>query len=253
MKEPTTLVPEFSASSLSYRGAGMTHAGRVREENEDSILTDPTDVFWAIADGMGGYGHGQTASEIVIDWLSRMQDDGDVRGQLDTLLVAANRDIQVRAHELGSERIGATVIALKLDKSWGHIAWVGDCRAYVCREGRLQQLTRDHTVVEELVRDGLLEPENARGHVNANVVTRAVGAEPVLDVEHRTVPLFTEDRIILCSDGLTTSLEDADILGHVAAAPDPEAAARFLLADALAKGAPDNVSVIVIFAEGSEP
>ncbi len=250
MTEPTTLVPKFSSPSLIYRGAGMTHAGRVREANEDSILTDPSGVFWAIADGMGGYGHGQTASEVVIDRLSQMPDDGDVRRQIDALLVTANQDIQMRAADLGAERIGATVIALKLGSSWGHFAWAGDCRAYNCREGQIQLLTRDHTIVEELVRDGLLEPQNAKDHINANVVTRAIGAEPSVEIEHRSVPLFAGDRLLLCSDGLTACLEDAEILGHVQEASDPDLACRLLLADALEKGAPDNVSVIVIFAEG---
>ena len=249
MSEPTTLIPEFSQPSLAYHGAGMTHVGRVREVNEDSILTDPTGIFWAIADGMGGYGHGEAASEIVIDHLSEMPDEGEARPQIESLITAANQDIQARAVELGADVMGATVVALRLGPTSGQLAWVGDCRAYNCRGGSIQQLTRDHTVVEELVRDGLLAPESAKGHASSNVVTRAVGAEPVVEIDHLSVPLRAGDRLVLCSDGLTACLEDADILKHLTEADDPDAACRFMVAAALDAGAPDNVSVIVIFAE----
>lgn len=249
MTEPTTLIPKAASARLTFFGAGMTHAGRVRGANEDSILTDPTGVFWAIADGMGGYGHGDVASEIVIDHLSQMPDDGDAARQMNALLHAANRDIQNRMLELGSDRMGATVVALRLLGGTGHLAWVGDCRAYRSRDDVIQLLTRDHTVVEELVRDGLLAPENAKRHASANVVTRAVGAVPELDIDHTTERLRAKDRLLLCSDGLTACLEDAEIEEHLARADNPDAACRFLVAACLEAGAPDNVSVIAIFVE----
>ena len=250
MREPTTLVPEFSSPALNFFGAGMTHAGNVRAVNEDSILTDPTGVFWAIADGMGGYGHGETASEVVIDHLSQMPDTGDAGPQIEALLQAANAEIQHRLLALGADRMGATVVALRLDDNAAHLAWAGDCRAYLCRAGVIKQVTQDHTVVAELVRDGLLTPENAVGHASANVVTRAVGAEPELEVDHREEPLKAGDRLVLCSDGLTACLGDAHILELVEQASDPDTASRHLVARCLEEGAPDNVSVIVIFAKG---
>ncbi|CAN0606363.1 unnamed protein product, partial [Ectocarpus sp. 12 AP-2014] len=99
MNEPNTIVPEYSAKSLVFSGAGMTHVGKVRSANEDSILTDPTGIFWAIADGMGGHGHGDTASEIVIDHLSEMPDSGDPKIEIDSLLTSANSAILARAAE----------------------------------------------------------------------------------------------------------------------------------------------------------
>jgi protein phosphatase len=225
----------------------MTHVGKVRSANEDSILTDPTGVFWAIADGMGGHGHGDIASEIVIDHLSELPDEGEPKGQIDALLKTANQAIQQRAATLGSSQMGSTAVVLKLEKAVGHFAWVGDCRGYLCREGSLRQLTRDHTIVEELVHDGLLAPENAKDHASANVVTRAVGAEPVVEVDHLSVPLIAGDRIVLCSDGLNVCVDDPTIYGLLQQADDPDTASRYLIAAALENGAPDNVSVIVVF------
>jgi len=251
MTEPTTLVPDFSTTQLSFAGSGMTHVGRVREVNEDSILTDPTGIFWAIADGMGGHGHGDMASEIVIDHLSQMPDEGDSKALIDALLSAANEEILSRAAQIGASQIGSTVVVLKLDANVGHLAWVGDCRSYLCRAGSIRQLTRDHTVVEELVRDGILAPENVKNHVNSNVVTRAVGAESALQVDHVEIPLAQSDRLILCSDGLNACVDDPTIRDLVLNSTDPDAACRYLVAEALEKGAPDNISVTVIFVEGN--
>jgi protein phosphatase len=251
MDEPTTLIPEFSSPPLSFVGAGMTNVGRVRQVNEDAILTDPSGVFWAIADGMGGHGHGDLASEIVIDHLSQMPDEGETKTLLVSLLRAANQAIQARMIELGTGQMGATVIAMKLAPSSAKIAWAGDCRGYLFRSGDLRQLTQDHTVVEELVQEGLLAPENAKNHANANVVTRAVGADETVEIDHVSVPLIAGDRLVLCSDGLTACLDHVDIRDQMNGATDPDMACRRLMTAALETGAPDNVSVIVVFAEGT--
>lgn len=249
MTEPKTVVPALSPTCLHFSGAGMTHPGKVRERNEDAILTDPECTFWAIADGMGGYGQGDIASEIVIDHLARMQDHGDAETRMNDLLQAANREIQERLLHSGTSLMGATVVALWLQAKLGHLAWVGDCRAYLCRDGQIDQVSNDHTVVANLVRDGLLSPENARNHSEANIVTRAVGAESKLDVDHCVVRLVDGDRIVLCSDGLTACLANEQILSLVLEAVTPESACKCLVGKCLEEGAPDNVSVIVIFVE----
>ena len=199
----------------------------------------------------GGIGHGEEASEIVVDYLSQMPDDGDAGAHMESLLHAANADIQRRLTDLGQEAIGATVVALRLDAQSGHLAWAGDCRAYVVRDDAITQLSEDHTVVAELVRDGLLAPENAKGHTGSNVVTRAVGAEPQLVIDHRTISVEAGDHLVLCSDGLTACVEDKQILRRIQDSNDPDTACRYLVADCLKNGAPDNVSVIVIYAEES--
>lgn len=227
-------------------GAGLTHVGLVRQRNEDSILTDPTGALWAVADGMGGHGSGDVASDIVIERLSTAPDGADPLDVLVALLTEANGII----HRLSCERgrtMGATVVALMIEHAVGYVAWAGDSRAYLLRNGRLRLLTRDHTVIQGLVDDGLLRPEDARGHAEANVVTRAIGAEPTVEIDTATVPFLSGDRMILCSDGLTGSVDDGTIALLLGEAVTPEDACRSLLRASLEHGAPDNVSVVAIF------
>ena len=247
LNDPTTIVPVLNSASLSIRGAGMTHVGCVREHNEDSILTDPTGALWVVADGMGGHGHGDVASDIVIERLSTMPDDGDPPALLASLLEAANRDILEKAAEYGGATMGATVVALMIKGAFGHIAWAGDSRVYLCRRDIIRLLTRDHSVVQDLVEQGVIDADRARHHEESNVVTRAVGAGERIDVDLVTVPLMPQDKLVLCSDGLTDCLDDSLIRNLVQSASDPENASRLLISAALDLGAPDNVSVVVIF------
>ena len=249
MKEPITIVPRVPEMALRFDGAGLTHVGRVRTVNEDAILTDPAGIFWSIADGMGGHGHGDAAAEIVIDHLSHMPDDGAAEIEVKSLLARANRAIVEYAASVGAGVIGATVVTLKLDPTKAHVSWVGDCRAYLCRNDKIEQVTRDHTVVEDLVRDGLVKPHEAKSHDAANIVTRAVGAHGTLLVDNVKVPLTANDRMLLCSDGLNACVSDEDILLLLKKAATPLDACKYLVSCALEAGAPDNVSVIVIFAE----
>jgi PPM family protein phosphatase len=227
-------------------GAGITHAGLVRERNEDSILTDPSGALWAVADGMGGHGSGDVASDIVIERLSTAPDDADPLGVLESLLTEANDIIYRLSCERG-RTMGATVVALMIENAVGYLAWAGDSRAYLLRGARLRLLTRDHTVIQDLVDDGLIRPEEARGHAEANVVTRAIGAEAEVEIDMATVPFLAGDRMILCSDGLTGSVGDGTIAALLGTAETPDEACRSLLRAALEDGAPDNVSVVAVF------
>ena len=227
-------------------GAGITHVGLVRQRNEDAILTDPTGALWAVADGMGGHGSGDVASDIVIERLSTAPDGADPLDVLEALLTEANDIIYRLAGERG-QTMGATVVALMIENAVGYLAWAGDSRAYLLRNGRLRLLTRDHTVIQSLVEDGVIRPEDARGHAEANVVTRAVGAEPEIEIDVATVPFLAGDRMILCSDGLTGSVDDGTIAALLGAAATPEEACRTLLRASLEEGAPDNVSVVAVF------
>jgi PPM family protein phosphatase len=231
------------------RGAGLTHVGLVRERNEDSILTDPTGALWAVADGMGGHGNGDVASDIVVDRLSTAPDGGEPLEVLVELLTEANDVIHAMATERGAV-MGATVVALMIENAVGYLAWAGDSRAYLMRNGRLRLLTRDHTVIQTLVEQGAIRPDEARHHAEANVVTRAVGAEPELEVDTVTVPFVAGDRIVLCSDGLTGPVGDQQIEAHLSAGETPEEVCRRLIRAALDGGGPDNVSVIAIFMVG---
>jgi PPM family protein phosphatase len=245
MPAPTLPVASLGAPPVGL-GAGITHVGLVRQRNEDSILTDPTGALWAVADGMGGHGSGDVASDIVVERLSTAPDGADPLDVLETLLIEANEIIYRLACERG-RTMGATVVALMIENAVGYLAWAGDSRAYLLRNGRLRLLTRDHTVIQDLVDDGLIRPEEARGHAEANVVTRAIGAEPEIEIDSATVPFLAGDRMILCSDGLTGSVGDGTIAALLDAAETPEDACRSLLRAALEDGAPDNVSVVAIF------
>ena len=251
MNDPTTLVPEFGLVPLIFEGAGLTHAGRVRRLNEDSILTDPTGVLWAVADGMGGHGHGDVASDIVIECLSGIPDAGDPRALLTSYLTEANRRVLAKAQEFSGATMGATVVATMINGAIAHIAWVGDSRAYLCRSGTIRLLTRDHTIVQELVDEGMLNAESAKVHEESHVITRAVGVEEVLDLDLTSVPLIHGDRLVLCSDGLTECLDDGSIREAVQSTLDPDTACRLLVSAALDGRAPDNISVIVVVVKES--
>lgn len=249
MTAPTSRVPPQRSVPPVFHGAGLTHRGRVRERNEDSILTDPSGVLWAIADGMGGYGNGDVASDIVIDCLSRLSDDVRAGPALRARIEEANHTIRRRAVEERRFGMGATVVALMIQNAVANIAWAGDCRAYMMRRGQLRLLTHDHTVVQDLVDQGLLAPADTRGHPEGNVVTRAVGGEDEIEVETLGVPLVAGDRIVLCSDGLTACLGDHEIAAAMEHEATPEAICAALVRATLAAGAPDNVSVVAIFAD----
>ncbi|WP_299911700.1 protein phosphatase 2C domain-containing protein [uncultured Paracoccus sp.] len=250
MTGPITRQPAIlpGSSPMVFRGSGLTHVGRVRENNEDAILTDPGGALWAVADGMGGYGHGDMAADMVVDRIAALADDAAPAPGLKMLIEDANQMILARSAEEGIDRMGATVVAAMIQNGVATVAWVGDCRAYLWRGGQLRQLTSDHSVVQELVDGGLLRPEQRESHPQRHVVTRAVGVGPRVDVDTMTVKLILGDRLMLCSDGLTTCVRDVEIAAIMARPADPRSLCRGLALRALENGAPDNVSVVSIFA-----
>lgn len=142
--------------------AGLTHRGRVRARNEDSILTDPSGVLWAVADGMGGYGHGDVASDLVIDSLAALTDDTDPAAALTRRLGSGQRSGARPRTEVG--QMGATVVAAIVQRAMAHVVWAGDCRAYLMRGGRLRLLTRDHSLVQDLIERGEITEDEAATH-----------------------------------------------------------------------------------------
>lgn len=250
MNTPTTRVPLAPLQTPEVIGAGMTHRGRVRGANEDAILTDPAGTLWAVSDGMGGYGHGDVASDIVIDALSEIQDGGAPDAELIEAIQRANARIMARADE-GLGRMGATVVAALIQRAVAHVAWVGDSRAYLLRQGRLSLLTHDHSVVQDLVDKGALRPEDAEAHPESHIVTRAVGAGPDVEVDVIAVPLAPGDQVLICSDGLTRAVFETEIAGILNRCATPQDATHALLQAALEAGAPDNVSAIVLCVRGA--
>lgn len=247
MPAPITRVPPlFPGAVPQFFGAGLTHKGLVRERNEDSILTDPSGVLWAVADGMGGYGHGDVASDIVIEKLTHVLDDTRAAQALRARLCEANADILARSAKAG--QMGSTVVVMLVQNSTATIVWVGDCRAYLLRDRSLRLLTRDHTVVQDMVDQGLLGDDQRAHHPERHVITRAIGVVPEVEIDAASVPLVAGDRLLLCSDGLTACLGDQAITRHMLAAATPEAVCDALVIAALDGGAPDNVSVVSVFA-----
>lgn len=242
---------EPGSGRLVVAGAGSSHRGLVREVNEDAILTDPTGVLWAVADGMGGHGHGDLAADIVIDALARLPHGAASRELLGGALREAHADVRRRteADRLGD--FGATAVAMMVDEGRAVIGWAGDSRAYLLRGDRLARLTRDHSVVQELIDSDYLSPAQADDHPQANVVTRAIGVGEQAEPEFTEVALAAGDVLLLCSDGLTRCVSDPEIATLLGAAAEPESACRALIEATLARGAPDNVSAVVV-AIGSE-
>jgi serine/threonine protein phosphatase PrpC len=233
--------------------AAATHAGRVRARNEDAILTRPP--LFVIADGMGGHDAGDVASSTAVNVLAALADRGELsRSAVLDAVRTANRQLAVLGHRTG-RTMGTTMCglaALTIHPAPHLILFnVGDSRAYRLRTGALDQLTHDHSVVQELVDAGTIRPDEARHHPRRNVVTRALGTEGYLPIDWWTVSVDPGDRFLLTTDGLTGELEDPDIGAILAGAPDPRTAADALVDAALWCGGRDNVSVIVVEVAGT--
>lgn len=236
-------------SPYAFVSASCSHVGMVRRVNEDACLDRPDLGLWAVADGMGGHDAGDVASRLIVEGLARVPPPTDAAAFLRAVegaLQEANRALLAEAARRGPGRIvGSTVVVLIITGRRFACVWVGDSRLYLFRDERLRQISRDHSHVQELVNLGLVRPEAARDHPQANVVTRAVGATDTLELEMRHERVLPNDVFLLCSDGLTKMLTDdeiEEILSRVAA---PEAA-QVLLDLALERGAVDNVTSVIV-------
>jgi protein phosphatase len=237
---------------------GVTDAGKVRRNNEDSLLVGEgkDETLFAVADGIGGFEAGEVASRIAIDVLNELE-PGSSFGEA---IQEANRRILAAAR--GDERLsgmGTTVVAVRFggthEEPVAEVAHVGDSRAYLLRGGSLRPVTEDHSLVAELVRSGDLTRAQAAEHPQKNLITRALGAEDDVEVDTAVVPVEAGDRFLLCSDGLTDMVPE-DRLSEILTEPpgDPEVAARRLLSAALDAGGSDNVTVVVVdVKEHTEP
>jgi serine/threonine-protein phosphatase Stp1 len=242
-----------NVTSFRYRVGSVTHPGLVRQENEDALALHPGGEMWAVADGMGGHANGRWASMQVAAELAQTPLVGAMDTDCDSIadaLADANAKI-VAAAAASGKTIGATVVALRIAGNRFACLWAGDSRIYRLRAGSLRQLTRDHSHVEQLVEAGIIKAEEADGHPMANVITRAVGVVPDLALDVVEDEVSVGDTFLLCSDGLNKCLSDAEIAAIVATHP-PGEACDALLAATLKRGAPDNVTVIVVRCEAAD-
>ncbi len=233
--------------------AGRTDPGRVRRRNEDSFVLDPP--LFAVADGMGGAQAGEVASRLTAAAFREYHEaDSLAPGErLQAIIQEANRRIYERARtDSDVSGMGTTVTAALLTGGRVTLGHVGDSRAYRIRDGELEQLTEDHSLVADLMRSGRLTPEEAEAHPQRSVITRALGTDPRVEVDTTTVEAEPGDLFLLCSDGLTTMVGDDDIVGILSAAPTLDDAAKELVRAANTGGGEDNVTVVLFRVEGDE-
>lgn len=230
------------------RSASKTHVGMVRQINEDAFLELPENGLWAIADGMGGHAAGDYVASLIVDSLRRsllftplsLYSDG-----IRTTLAEVNAAVREETRRRGLSMMGSTVVALLVQGDQGVCLWAGDSRLYRLRDGELQGLSRDHSYVQDLQDSGLLGEAEARVHPRGNIITRAIGVEDTLDLAMINLDILPGDTYLLCSDGLNKIVEDheiRDVLGH----PDPWQVVRSLVHLGLTRGAPDNITAIVV-------
>ncbi len=236
------------------RATAVTDIGKTRAVNQDYVYTSVDSVgclpnLFIVADGMGGHKAGDTASRFTVETVKRLISESE---QTDAISVInqAVKDVNVLLIEKASETeeyygMGTTLVMASIFDNVLKVANVGDSRLYVI-DDNITQITRDHSLVEEMVLAGKLSKSEARTHEKKNVITRAIGGEEEVDPEMFSIDLKEGSKILMCSDGLTNMLEDSDILSIVKRYADIEEAARKLVDKANDNGGRDNISVIIV-------
>jgi protein phosphatase/serine/threonine-protein phosphatase Stp1 len=231
-----------------FRSWATTHVGTVRSHNEDAMVDRPDLGLWAVADGAGGHARGDVASRLIVDSLESIPPDltaGEMLAEVRQRMTDAHATLR---ESPGGERhdvSASTVVVLIARGDHFAILWAGDSRAYLLRDGAFTQLTRDHSLVQEMVDAGAITQEEAESHPSANVITRAVGSDGELDLDKVTSRLVPGDRFLLCSDGLCKIVPEAE-MAELLALPDGERPSERLVASALAHHSRDNVTAVAV-------
>jgi protein phosphatase len=251
---------------VRVKACGLSDVGLTRVHNEDYFEIDPEHKLYIVADGMGGHSHGEVAAQLAVNsirdfihktadkdttWPFGMDNRLERHTNLLKMAIRIAHDSVLRAISKDGSLygMGTTVVGILLAGNVAAVAHVGDSRAYRLRNGRLDQLTQDHTWVNEQVVAGFLSKEQARSHPLKNVVTRALGGESDVVVDVRELEMRVGDIYLLCSDGLTGMLSDADIRERLGAQATLHEICRTLVNDSNARGGIDNVTVVVLAAE----
>ena len=228
-----------------FKTGSRTDVGRVRKHNEDSLIIQPP--LYAVADGMGGHEAGEVASDIAIQALAKdAPKQADPRAMRAAVIAANKAVIQGAQEGLGRPGMGTTLTATIIDEDALLIAQVGDSRAYLLHEDKLQQLTRDHSLMEELVSSGQITEEEARYHPNRSIITRALGSDPLTQPDLYELQVGPGDRLLLCSDGLSGMLGSEELERVLASHEDPQQVANRLVDAANDAGGSDNITVLVV-------
>lgn len=240
------------------RAFGVTDRGAVRKENQDcfrfALSQDGGLLTAVLCDGMGGAQAGSVASVMAADAFmshaANSLDESSTAADMKDILTDGVNYANIKVYDrsftdFACMGMGSTLVALLMTPKRTFVANVGDSRAYLVAKGQIQQITRDHSLVSEMVEKGTLTPEEARNHPKKNVITRAVGVEASVKSDIFEVKPAAGSRILLCSDGLSNVVEDGEILRTVLDESEPEAACGKLLELALSRGAPDNVTALI--------
>ena len=231
--------------------AQITDKGLAREVNEDNLLVIPQLGLLAIADGMGGHRGGKIASSMALRTLEQelsrlLQQGGERRRSLQDAVKMANNAIFARSQEDPELKgMGTTITACLEQKGELLIAHIGDSRAYLLHRQEIRQLTKDHSVAQELLRKGGISKEQALTHPQKNMLTRALGAEPFVEVDIYLETLSAGDHLLLCTDGLTRYVSQTEIMEVLLTDADLERKVQTLLSKALAAGGADNITIVV--------
>jgi serine/threonine protein phosphatase Stp1 len=232
---------------VAFECVSRTDVGLRRKVNEDSLLVRTERGLWAVADGMGGHEAGDVASSKVTESLLNLPVSYSLDDLVDSAIASlkkVNRELIVLAGNDGQSTIGSTVVGLAIAGGEYRCFWAGDSRAYRLRNGEIVQLTRDHSLVQDLVKAGMLDPAEAESHPNANVITRAVGVAEELRIDVVSGDARPGDQFLLATDGLTRMVDDSELAVELGSRR-PREAVEQLIETVLSRGAPDNVSIII--------
>ncbi|SHH28709.1 protein phosphatase [Thermosyntropha lipolytica DSM 11003] len=233
------------------KSIGISDQGLIRHRNEDSFFIRESQSLFVVCDGMGGHKAGHIASNLAIEIIARETENLD-RHELikfiDEIIKKANRQIwEAGQNDPSCYEMGTTITAAIINENEMHIRHIGDSRLYIVRENRIRQVTRDHTLAEQMLEDGLLNAEELAHTSYNHILTRALGIEEEVQIDHYIESLLVGDIILLCTDGLTDMLADDEILEIVTEAGENlEQAAEKLVAEAIARGGYDNITLILI-------
>lgn len=237
MRTLTRLFRRSNRKAEGFRSTSRTHVGRVRSVNEDRVVDRPDLRLWAVADGMGGHDAGDVAADFVIAEMTRWREEGGPGTLREAIMQTHQRLLEVTAGNGGT-----TIVAMIADGNEAVIGWAGDSRAYLLQSRRLRQLTRDHSVVQQLIDAGLIDAASGLNHPQANVITSALGTSVEPQIEFTSITFAVGDRVLLCSDGLSRSLRDEDIV----TAFDLSALADSLIEKMLERDGHDNASLVLV-------
>jgi protein phosphatase/serine/threonine-protein phosphatase Stp1 len=235
---------------MRFRSWSATHNGAVRTHNEDRCVDRPELGLWAVADGAGGHEAGEVASGMIAETLEAMPDGlaaSEMLAQVRLRIGQTHLALCEEAARRGPHAMIASTVVVLIARDM-HFAclWAGDSRVYLLREGEMKQITRDHSLVQELIEAGAIRPEDADGHPHANVITRAVGSDAeAFELDKVSGRLLAGDRFLLCSDGLCKTLPDSE-LSALLAAPSGVPPTDVMIAAALARHVNDNVTAVVV-------